>query len=412
MYREADDAMRQRFDAGDLWQNSPDGRRFIAELRSRLDTSSTTQATTAERASIERLLNNLEGVTTSTPASTVLNAAGQPVAAAGTRVSPSTPNVLRETLRELRDASSGPPQQGFSAIDQQRFGKLADELAAAIEPWEPKLAQADARYRELMELLQPAQTGRGRGVTAGERFDYTAPAIDPARLPNMFFTSPQGVRQLTDLVGGDTAFVNNLANQYVARQLANKTPEQARAWLNSNQTLNWLNPRTLPEPAAQANRIVSGLEQATQRGAQAAESQQANLGFFRERVKNVREGVATAREARQTAETAARATEETARRGLEQLETPIRELSENYRRGGVPARELPNRMRQILNSNSERIPSDVAEAINRKLNEFDSIRESEARARAILAWVSGVGATSGAVLLGRQFAPSMFGGNR
>jgi hypothetical protein len=311
---------------------------------------------------------------------------------------------LRETLRELRDASSGPPQQGFSAIDQQRFGKLADELAAAVERWEPKLAQADARYRELMQLLQPAQTGRGRGVTAGERFDYTAPSIDPSRLPNMFFTSPQGVRQLTDLVGGDTAFVNNLANQYVARQLANKTPEQARAWLNSNQTLNWLNPRTLPEPAAQANRIVSGLE----RGAQAAESQQANIGSFRERVKKVREGVATAREARQTAETAARATEEAARKGLQQLETPIRELAENYRRGGVSARELPNRMRQVLNNNVDSIPREVAEAFNRKLTEFDSIRRSEDRARAIAGWAFG-GGTAG-LLLGREFFPSMFGG--
>ena len=408
MYREADDAMLQKFEAGDIWQNSPSGRRYIAELRSRLDTSSTTRATGDERALVERLLRDLEGVSASTPASPVLNAAGQPVAAASTRVSPSEPSVIRETLRRLRDAGSGRPEEGFAAIGQQRAGNLADDLAKAIEPWEPSLARADARYRELMQLLQPAQTGRGRGVTAGERFDYTAPSIDPSRLPNMFFTSPQGVRQLTDLVGGDTAFVNNLANQYVARQLANKTPEQARAWLNSNQTLNWLNPRTLPEPAAQANRIVSGLEQATQRGAQAAESQQANIGSFRERVKNVREGVATAREARQTAETAARATEEAARKGLQQLETPIRELAENYRRGGVSARELPNRMRQVLNNNVDSIPREVAEAFNRKLTEFDSIRRSEDRARAIAGWAFGGG--TAAVLLGREFAPSMFGG--
>jgi hypothetical protein len=404
MYREADDAMLQKFEAGDIWQNSPSGRRYIAELRSRLDTSSTTRATGDERALVERLLRDLEGVSTSTPASSVLNAAGQPVTAAGTRVAPSEPNVIRETLRRLRDAASGRPEEGFAAIGQQRAGNLADDLAKAIEPWEPSLARADARYRELMQLLQPAQTGRGRGVTAGERFDYTAPSIDPSRLPNMFFTSPQGVRQLTDLVGGDTAFVNNLANQYVARQLANKTPEQARAWLNSNQTLNWLNPRTLPEPAAQANRIVSGLE----RGAQAAESQQANIGSFRERVQKVREGVATAREARQTAETAARATEEAARKGLQQLETPIRELAENYRRGGVSARELPNRMRQVLNNNVDSIPREVAEAFNRKLTEFDSIRRAEDRARAIAGWAFGGG--TAAVLLGREFAPSMFGG--
>jgi hypothetical protein len=417
MYREADDAMLQKFEAGDIWQNSPSGRRFLDTLRARLDTSEVTPATTAERALTERLLNNLQGVTTRTEGGAVLNAAGEIVTPASTRVSPSTPSVIRETLRELRDFASGPPQQGYSAIDQQRGGRLADQLAAAIEPWEPSLARADARYRELMELLRPTQTGRGRGVTAGERFDYTAPSVDAVRLTNMFFDSPQGIRQLTELVGGDTAFVNNLANQYVARQLANKTPEQARAWLRSSDTINWLNPNVLPEATAQANRIVSAMEGAAQRGTQAtqtaadaARGQQTNLTSFRERLAGVREGVATARTAREAAEKAIRETEERARQGLEQLETPIRQLAENYRRGGVSGQDLPNRIRQILNNNVDTIPTEVAEALNKKLNDFQNIRDSEARARATAAWVFGGG--TAAALLGREFAPSIFGRNR
>jgi len=417
MYREADDAMLQKFEAGDIWQNSPSGRRFLDTLRARLDTSEVTPATMAERALTERLLNNLQGVTTRTEGGAVLNAAGEVVTPASTRVSPSTPNVIRETLRELRDFASGPPQQGYSAIDQQRGGRLADQLAAAIEPWEPSLARADARYRELMELLRPTQTGRGRGVTAGERFDYTAPSVDAVRLPNMFFDSPQGIRQLTELVGGDTAFVNNLANQYVARQLANKTPEQARAWLRSSDTINWLNPNVLPEATAQANRIVSAMEGAAQRGTQATQTaadaarrQQTNITSFRERLAGVREGVATARTAREAAEKAIRETEERARQGLEQLETPIRQLAENYRRGGVSGQDLPNRIRQILNNNVDTIPTEVAEALNKKLNDFQNIRDSEARARATAAWVFGGG--TAAALLGREFAPSIFGRNR
>jgi hypothetical protein len=268
-----------------------------------------------------------------------------------------------------------------------------------------------------MQLLRPTQTARGRAATAGERFDYTEPAIDPVRLVGRWFESPQGVRQLTELVGGDSAFVNNLANQYVARQLANKTPEQARAWLRSSDTINWLNPNVLPEATAQANRIVSAIEGATQRGAQAtqtaaeaARGQQTNLTSFRERLAGVREGVATARTAREAAEKAIRETEERARQGLEQLETPIRQLAENYRRGGVSGQDLPNRIRQILNNNVDTIPTEVAEALNKKLNDFQNIRDSEARARATAAWVFGGG--TAAALLGREFAPSIFGRNR
>jgi hypothetical protein len=417
MYREADDAMLQKFEAGDIWQNSPSGRAFLNDLRSRIDTSEVTQATQTARAEIQRILSDLQGATTSTSASAVLTATGQPAQAAATRISPSTPEVLRETLRKLRDAASGRPEEGFAAIGQQRAGSLANDLAEAIRKWEPSLAEADASYRQLMQLLRPAQTARGRAATAGERFDYTEPAIDPVRLVGRWFESPQGVRQLTELVGGDSAFVNQLANQYVARQLAGKTPQQARAWLESSQTLNWLNPRVLPEPTARANRIVSAIEGAAQRGTQAtqtaadaARGQQTNLTSFRERLAGVREGVATARTAREAAEKAIRETEERARRGLEQLETPIRQLSEQYRLGGVPAQDLPNRIRQILNNNVDNIPSDVAEALNKKLNDFQSIRDSEARARSIAAWAFGTGTAT--ALLGREFVPSIFGSNR
>jgi hypothetical protein len=417
MYREADDAMLQKFEAGDIWQNSPSGRAFLNDLRSRIDTSEVTQATQSARAEIQRILSDLQGATTSTPAGAVLTATGQPAQAAATRISPSTPEVLRETLRKLRDAASGRPEEGFAAIGQQRAGSLANDLAEAIRKWEPSLSEADASYRQLMQLLRPTQTARGRAATAGERFDYTEPAIDPVRLVGRWFESPQGVRQLTELVGGDSAFVNNLANQYVARQLANKTPEQARAWLRSSDTINWLNPNVLPQATAQANRIVSAMEGAAQRGAQAtqtaadaARGQQTNLTSFRERLAGVREGVATARTAREAAEKAIRETEERARQGLEQLETPIRQLAENYRRGGVSGQDLPNRIRQILNNNVDTIPTEVAEALNKKLNDFQNIRDSEARARATAAWVFGGG--TAAALLGREFAPSIFGRNR
>ena len=410
MYGEADDAMRELYRQGRTFQSSASGRNYVNNLRNRLDTSAETQVSGAERTLIEKILADVEGVTTTTPASTVLNAAAQPAVAAATRVAPSAPSVLRETLRRLRDAESGHPEQGFPAISQQRAGDMADDLASAIELWEPSLARADLKYKELMELLRPTQTGRGAAVTGGERFDWTAPAIDPLRLPGMFFTSPQGVRQLTDLVGGDTAFVNNAANAYVARQLANKTPEQARAWLNSNDTRNWLT--ALPQAAAQAEQTVARLEGLAQTGTRAAGDTQRAVTSFRERRQAVRDEVKTAREQRETAETAARAAETEARRGVEQLREPIQRIIRDHRDRVISNEQLPGRIRSLLSSSEgQRIPAEAREALATRLNEFDRIRNVEERTRRIVKYLGG-GGIVGSVLLGRDIAPYGLGSNR
>jgi hypothetical protein len=226
----------------------------------------------------------------------------------------------------------------------------------------------------------------------------------------MFFTSPQGVRQLTDLVGGDTAFVNNAANAYVARQLANKTPEQARAWLNSNDTRNWL--PTLPRAAAQAEQTVARLEGLSQTGAQATSDTQRAVTSFRERRQAVRDEVKTAREQRETAETAARAVEAEARQGVEQLREPIQRIIRDHRDRVISNEQLPGRIRSLLTSSEgQRIPAEAREALATRLNEFDRIRNVGERTRRIIKYLGG-GSIVGSVLLGRDIAPFGLGSNR
>jgi len=262
----------------------------------------------------------------------------------------------------------------------------------------------------LMELLRPTQTSRGAAVTGGERFDFTSPRIDPLRLPNMFFTSPQGVRQLTDLVGGDTAFVNNAANAYVARQLANKTPQQARAWLNSNDTRNWLT--ELPQAAAQAEQTVARLEGLAQTGTRAADDTRTAVTSFRERRQAVRDDVTKARAEREAAETAARALETEARRGVEQLREPIQRIIRDHRDRVISNEQLPGRIRSLLTSSEgQRIPAEAREALAARLNEFDRIRNVEERTRRIVKYLGG-GGIVGSVLLGRDIAPYGLGSNR
>lgn len=305
MYEAADAAMTAKYRAGDFWQNSPSGREFLRKLENRISArGGTTEVTTEEENLIRNaLLPNLRGrMLPDQPPSALLGPTGEPARGAVTaRYAPSEPNVLRETLRKLRDASRGLPEEGYKAIGQARAGTLADELAESLAKWEGSLAQADARYREMSEVLRPILTRRGRATMAPERFSAEELAIDPASLPRMFFSSPQSVQQLRALTGNNTTAIDRLASLHVATNLRNKTPAQARKWLQDNE--DWLNPQVLPEPYRIAEGIVTRLEGATAQAESARRSARGTVERF----------VGTAREQRKAAETARKTIDEAVR---------------------------------------------------------------------------------------------------
>lgn len=303
MYAQADRAMAEKFAAGDLWQNSPSGRAFLEKLQSRISLrGGTTQASTAEERLIaNELLPNLRGrALPDRPASQVITPSGQPARAAESgRVAPAEPNVLRETLRKLRDAANGLPEEGYQAIGQQRAGQLANELAESLSLWEGALSRADKAYRDMSEALLPLLTRRGQAAMRPERFDVSEIAGDPAKLPALFFQSPQGVAQLKALTGNNTQAVDRLASLYTASQLRGKTPEQARRWIESNR--DWLNPAVLPQPFSIAQNMVQTLERASQT---AQASQRSARGTVERFTGAAREQRATQEETRKTIQSA------------------------------------------------------------------------------------------------------------
>jgi len=244
-YGAARESMNSRYAAGDFWQTSTPGQKLISRLESELKPKTgLTEVSAVEENEIRTLLRDLKGKEVEVPASRVLTESGEPVTAAQTKLQPTSPDVLRETLRRLRDRSNGSIAEGYAAISQQRARSLADELAKSLGEWDGTLAKADKIYKEQSELLHPAQTRRGKAATATEKFDLNELKADPISIPGKFFNSRQGVEQFTDLVGGNKAVVEQAAENYVNSQLKGKSPNQMRTWLNNNKS--WLDYDTLP----------------------------------------------------------------------------------------------------------------------------------------------------------------------
>jgi len=373
MYEEADASMQSKFDAGQPWQTSEPGSRFINNLRNLLSTSESTQISTQERNLIENfLLPNLEGTRVPGQAGGLAEVEGGLAITPGTesRIAFSRPKVIREALRKLRDAANGQPEEGYPAIKQQRAGELAEELAQSMSEWDPALSEADAKYREMSELLEPARTALGSKALRGEKFNAEQPAMDPSKVPDLFFKTPQTVRQLVALSGGDTKAVENEAANYAFRELSGylkeqKDPAAARKWLQNNS--EWLNPETLPNAY---NRV---LKQVTQ----------------------LEDAVTVLEKAKAAAKTLDKAFD-----AQQKFREPFDALAKSLETGGVPAKDLPNQVRGLINDprRVKDIPKDVLERWNAELNRIDGLKADEEKAKALYKFL-GV-AAAGAVGLG------------
>jgi hypothetical protein len=151
------------------FQEHPAGRSLLTAIRDRIDTGRVTGETAATRADLRAVLRDL---------------VGEPRPGGGTAYS--EPSVIRETLRELRDQAAGLPETRFAAIDQQRAGDLADDIAHAWQQWEPSLAQADQDYRQATQnLYRP-------NVLPAEGGGFTQELRDAEEAINNLETSTEG----------------------------------------------------------------------------------------------------------------------------------------------------------------------------------------------------------------------------
>ena len=381
MYEEADASMQSKFDAGQPWQTFESGARFINKIRNLLSTSESTQISTQERNLIENfLLPNLEGTRVPGQAEGLAEVEGGLAITPGTesRIAFSRPKVIREALRKLRDAANGHPEEGYPAIAQQRAGELAKELAQALSEWDPLLSKADAKYQEMSELFEPARTALGSKALRGEKFNAEQPAMDPSKVPDLFFKTPQTVRQLVALSGGDTKAVENEAANYAFRQLSGylkeqKDPAAARKWLQNNS--EWLNPETLPNAYNRVLKQVKQLEDAGTMLENAEVGANARAEALAKQTGDIRTEAEKLAATTRTLEGKA-ATEE------QNFRKPFDDLAKSLK-AGAPAKDLPNQVRSLLNDRAKDIPEDVLKEWHAELNRIDGLKSDEEKAKAI-----------------------------
>jgi len=378
-YGDATDAMQARHAAGDVWQQSPSGQQFLSSLRDKLSLEGGTKVSEEERSLLtKQLLPNLEGRRVPAQGEQLRSTEEGPevVPAQEGEIAYSQPNVLRETLRKLRDAASGRPEEGYAAIGQQRAGQLANDLAASIAEWEPSLAQADAKYRQMSELLEPAKTALGTKALKGEKFDVETPAADPASLPGLFFKTPKTVQQLVALNGGDVASVEQTAANYAFSQLAKaKDAAAARAWAAKN--ADWL--KTLPNAERRVEAQVAQLEKAEADISQVTEQRGLREKDVAERRKAITE---TARQAQDRIASEAKLVAS----AQQQLREPFDLLEAQIANGALPKQRLASAVRNIILEKSQELPADVVQAWAKKLDEIDRLQSRDAQYLAIQRW--------------------------
>jgi hypothetical protein len=382
MYADADEAMAARHAQGDFWQQSPSGEEFLNRVKNKLSLEEGTQITTEERRLLQdQLLPNLEGRRRiGEPERLVETANGlelRPAEPGG--VAFSTPDVLRETLRKLRDAASGRPEEGYAAIGQQRAGALATDLAKSISDWEKSLAEADARYSEMSALLDPAKTTLGSRALKGERYDYTVPAADPSTLPQTFFKTPFTVQQLVKLTGGDAAAVEQMAADYALRELsAVKDADAGRAWVAKNR--EWLNQRTLPEATQRVEALLAKLEEHEKVVENISKGRAAREKTLTENIRRE-----TEKAAEQTKEI--KASQALLESSQNQLKEAFDMLEAQLQNGSLTAERLPDAVRQVIKAKSRELPADVAREWNVKLDEIDRMQKRDKAYTTLRNWM-------------------------
>ncbi len=155
---------------------------------------------------------------------------------------------LEKQLRYLKSVSKQPAVvEGYKAIPTLQAGKMADRLEQILNKSAPLGEKARSEYEAASEPVDLYKEALGRTATDSEK--------DPALLPSKFFKTKFSIQKLLDLSGGDEAFVNSSAKEYVATELEGKSAADAEKWLKKNKI--WLD--ELPEVRDSTNAYVENL---------------------------------------------------------------------------------------------------------------------------------------------------------
>ena len=148
--------------------------------------------------------------------------------------------ALIEELRYLRESNAkGKPAEAYGALSDQYKKDLAKTLENYLYDWNPAYKKADEAYKAASEKLNVFKTELMSRVLRGEKFDFKQMAADPESFAKEFFKTQDTVKQLKSATG-DSAAVDNLAKEYAATVLQNKTPEEIYKFATNPNNEGWL----------------------------------------------------------------------------------------------------------------------------------------------------------------------------
>jgi hypothetical protein len=168
--------------------------------------------------------------------------------------------ALEKERRFLDDVTRGVKVEGAAAIPAQFAKDLSKMLEGSISQYVPKeFENFNTVYRTLSEPINQYGAALGQQVTkrAGE-FLPDIPKIDPAKIPNAFFSSRRSINDLKALTG-DEKFVNDLAREHVATEIRGvDKAEKIRDYVAKN--YDWL--QELPALRSELEALAGNLRNA------------------------------------------------------------------------------------------------------------------------------------------------------
>jgi hypothetical protein len=173
---------------------------------------------------------------------------------------------LEQLRRFLRDRSYGLPAEGFDAINQQMAGKLANAVEKIQLEFSPGIEKFLQQYATDSQPLSQFKTKLGKAVVGAEEFDMGRFVTDPADIASKFFRTETGVKDLINLLGGNTAGAEQIARGYVLDKLRDPSAKNIKSFIDSSR--DWLPqfPQLQAQLQAAAQRIGGAETVAQKRG--------------------------------------------------------------------------------------------------------------------------------------------------
>jgi len=145
---------------------------------------------------------------------------------------------LEYLRRFLGDRAAGLPAEGFDAIGQQQASKLKEIVENIQREFVPGFGKALDQYKVDSQPISQFKSKFGKALTGREDFDFSKFSTFASDLPAQIFKTRDTVDEAIALAGGNTQQIEQLARQFVADQIQQKSGKQIADFAFANRS--WL----------------------------------------------------------------------------------------------------------------------------------------------------------------------------